>query len=336
MTRVSSVAVVLCASLLLGWGCGNGPHRAPESDGVVESSCGTPATSETAAVFAALEPHCAGCHQSGPRGYFRSLETFQASLVSSAEWIRPGDPEGSELIRLLEGRGTGRFAAMPIGERSYAELVVSGAASLPVEEIRRWISGLPAQTRDSRPSAEPPRIRRLGAIEIKRALYQQLGLDDHDFFDPTASVHFPRMVQSREYGLAAMEEVPAPFHDDPAELHQSLGGGSIFRETSEDLDTTPIFAMTLTHISQSWCRVAVQKSGNTALFPDGPPGPDVAEVKALIHQWSSHFHSVDVTDAEARSLVDTLYVPLRDGADHETALVGLCAYFIRHPSWMFY
>ena len=139
---------------------------------------GTPPSSVTEHVYRQLKPHCIGCHDSGVRGYFNSMNAFQSLLVSDPRLVAPGNPDGSELVRLLEGRGTGAFTQMPIGGPTYA----ADDTDIRMSEIRAWITALGAQARSIRPDPDAPVITRMSAAQMQRALYQQLGLVHGDFF----------------------------------------------------------------------------------------------------------------------------------------------------------
>ena len=304
-----------------------------------QAQCSTPTSSETVRIMQGLKPHCEGCHTQGARGYFASAEAFQSLLVSDVRMVKPGSPDDSELVRLLEGRGTGAFKQMPIGQKSYAQLVAEGTATLPVADVRAWVQGLAAQQRDSRPDPEAPRITRMSATQVQRALYQQLGLGHDDFFTSANEFGFP-MAESRGddfYPLQPPDALPMPRQAATAERYHSLGGGSVLNQVSHDRTASPTFVLTLTQVSQRWCRHALAKTGNTALFPTGTPRTaNPADVKATLRRWSLHFLGERFTDAQVDALYEDVFVPLATPTDTEPAYVGACSYFIRHPHWIFY
>ena len=93
---------------------------------------------------------------------------------------------------------------------------------------------------------------------------------------------------------------------------------------------TPTYVLTLEQVSQAWCRRALAKPGNTALFPSGTtPASDAASAKATIQRWSVHFHAQPMSAAD-------LFAPLLAETNATNAYVGLCSFFIRHPLWSFY
>lgn len=310
-------------------------------------TCATPASAETVRVFEGLAPSCVGCHASGERGFFASVAAFQSLVVADARYVTPGDGAGSELVKLLLGNGTGAFTQMPIGDASYAQLVDDGSAALTVDEVKAWIDGLSAQARSPDPDKDAPRVTRLSAVQVRRALYQQLGLSNDDFFI-TAAEFGIEMAESRgddRYPLLSPDDVPAPRQRITAERHLGLGGSTFIQQARADASTSPNFVNNLVQLSQAWCRMAVGKAGNTALFPDGAPpalsgnvDDDKGAVVGVLHRWSRSFHAVDLSDAEADDLYATLFVPLLADpeADAQSPWAGTCSYFIRHPRWLFF
>src|SRR5262245_15792806 len=85
-----------------------------------------PPSGATAKMFQGLKPFCAGCHTAGARGFFASVEVFDALIVRDPRLMTPGQPDTSELLRLLEGRGTGAFKKMPPDQAPYTTLVSMG------------------------------------------------------------------------------------------------------------------------------------------------------------------------------------------------------------------
>jgi hypothetical protein len=239
----------------------------------------------------------------------------------------------------LEGRGTGAFKQMPIGGKSYAQLVTDGTATLPMADIRAWIQGLGAQQRDARPDPEAPRISRMSATQAQRVLYQQLGLRHEDFFVPANEFGIP-MAESRGddfYPLQPPDALPMPRQGATSERYHGLGGGSVINQVTPDRTASPTFVLTLTQVSQRWCRRALAMPDNPVLFPQGTSrSANPADVKATLKRWSLHFLGERFTDAEVDELYTDVFVPLATPTDTEPAWVGVCSYFIRHPHWIFY
>ena len=182
-------------------------------------------------------------------------------------------------------------------------------------------------------------MRRLKAIEIERALYKTLGLDETDFFKEelshTNGIDTVIRRSDKLYPIRSPDALPASYYGEPQDRFLALGGFSIIRQTSEDTGYAPAALLTLNQVSQAWCRLAVSKVGNTTLFgaPGTPPGTE-AGVKALISRWSLHFLAERFDDAQVDAIHDELYQPLLLEADAEAAFTGVCSYFIRHPKWI--
>jgi hypothetical protein len=303
--------------------------------------CPTTASSETVAIYEGLRSSCQGCHQSGARGYFASVAAFQSLVVADPRFVTPGDPAASGFVALLEGNAAGSFAQMPPAGPTYAALVDGGAAGPSMAAVRAWISGLSAQARDPRPDVNAPRITRMSAVQLRRALYQQLGLDAADFYI-TAEEYGVAMAESRgddRYPLLSSDEVPAPRQRVTFERHQSLGGGAVTEQVAPDASASVNFAHTIVQVSQAWCRLALAKEGNTALFATTSEQADESadNVAATVHRWARHFHAVDLDASETERFIG-LFNTLRADPDGDlnSAWSGVCSAFIRHPRWVFY
>lgn len=300
-------------------------------------SCADPVSAETARVYQGLRPACEGCHSSGARGYFASAATFQQLLAADPRLVAPGKPEDSELVRLLEGQGTGAFRQMPIAGEPYAR----SSPPLPVEDVKAWIRGLSAQRRGASPAPDAPRVARMSAQQIQRALYQQLGLGYGDFFTTVQEYGVPvadaSLAADDRYPMHGPDMIPMPRNDPPAERFLGLGGGSALRQARADASTPPTFVHLITQLSQRWCRLALAKAGNRALFPGGAVlSTDAAAVKETILRWHLHFLGEPGTAAQAEALYGKVFAPLQQASGAEPAYVALCTYFIRHPQWLFY
>jgi hypothetical protein len=302
-----------------------------------QAECGQ-ASDETVRIMRGLAPSCEGCHVNGARAFFSSVGSFQNLIVADARMVIPGDPDNSEFIKLLEGRSAGAFTSMPIGTKSYADLVADGTATLTVEEVKQWIRNLATQARDARPDVAAPRITRVKAEQVQRALYQQLGLGYADFFTDAAEYGIA-MAQPRTdetYPFQPVDDYLPPRTTDPRDRFHGLGGGSVVTQARADLSPAPTFVLTLTQLSQRWCRLGFRKTGNVALFPTGTTqATDAANVKATIARWFLHFHGTRASAAQIDTMYSTVWTPLFT-TSAEAGWVGLCSAFIRHPDWIFY
>lgn len=335
--------VAACASLALG--CGDGSAATPDDGPPGAGPCSGPSPEERAqnqAVFDALVPTCAGCHITGARGYFASIQAFESLVVYEPRQVVPGNPDESELVRLLEGTGTRAFAQMPIAGAPYAELAASGKASMPMADIRKWIVDLETRKRDTLPSIEAPRVTRLSADDVLRSLYRQLGLSDEDFYVDATSFDILHKASKGDdnYPISSFDAFPAPYEGLPAERFASLGGGSAMMQVKADATVSPSFLGTITQVSQRWCAMALDKQGNTALLPDGASATTGSEdpdaVKKVIRAWFLHFHAVDASPAEVDEMYASVFLPLEAEKDARNGYVGTCSTFVRHPDWIFY
>jgi hypothetical protein len=299
----------------------------------------TPAESaQNQLIFDALQPSCGGCHMTGARGYFASLGSFESLLVYQPALVTPGNPDGSRLVQLLEGTAAGNYTQMPVAGDPYAKL----PGVMPMATIREWVTKLQAHTLDPRPAIGARRMTRIGAAEIVRALYQQLGLSDADFYLPAQSYSFPAKTNQDDhlYPVSSYDAIPAPYESQSPDRFASLGGGSAPLQLATDASLAPAFVGSLTQVSQRWCALALAKPTNAALRPGGvstaAASTDAASVRATLRAWFLHFHAVDATDADLDRVFSTVFVPLEKAADTTTAYVGTCSYFVRHPDWVFY
>jgi hypothetical protein len=329
------------ASALLGAACsGNAP-----AESTPDPQCSGPTVGEHAqnqAVFDALKPTCEGCHSTGARGYFASLSAFESLVVYEPKEVVPGKPDESQLILLLEGHGTRAFAQMPPSGPTFAEIAAMGKSKLSMTQIRDWVSKLRAHAPDRLPSIEARRIARIGAADVQRALYQQLGLTDDDFFLPASEYSIPHKTSQDDnnYPLTSADSLPAPYEGLPVERFASLGGGAPMVQMKADNTVSPSFVGTMTQVSQRWCGKALAKTPNAALVPASANlavgSTDPAQVKAVLRFWFLHFLAVDASPAEVDRVYEGVFLPLEAGKDVRTGYVGACSYFIRHPDWIFY
>lgn len=329
-----ALLLVACLSVL---GCDRALAPPPQAQVKRQPACGE-ASDETVRIMRALAPSCEGCHLTGVRAYWSSVSSFQNLVVANPALITPGDPEASEFVRLLDGRGRGAFRQMPIGTKSYADLVREGAATTSIDEVKAWVQGLTTQPRNSQPDPEVARVSRIKPEQVQHVLYQQLGLVEADFFSPAGEygiIMAEPVGGDDRYPFQPNDAIPAPRQQPSRDRFQALGGGSSFAQRRADLTVGPSFVLTLTQLSQRWCRFSLAKMGNVALFPAGTTrATDEANVKATLRRWFVHFHGRKPTDAAVDELYSTVWQPL--SSDSEAAWVGVCSAFIRHPDWIFY
>jgi hypothetical protein len=344
-TRLLQQSVLVAATALLTASCSGKSGPGTDTDAPGNEQCAGPTVGEHAqnkAVFDALEPTCEGCHSTGSRGYFASLQAFESLVVYDTKEVVPGKPDESQLILVLEGKGTRAFTQMPPSGPAFAEIAAKGGSTLSMVQIRDWVMKLQPRSLDKLPSIDARRISRLGAAEVQRALYQQLGLSDDDFFLPASSYNIPHKTSQNDdsYPLTSADSLPAPYEGLPVERYSSLGGGAPMIQMRPDNTVSPSFVGTMTQVSQRWCAMALAKSPNAALVPAGASiavgSAEPDKVKAILRSWFLHFHAVDASPAEIDGVYEGVFVPLEAGKDTQTAYIGACSYFIRHPDWIFY
>ncbi len=340
-TKLFRRSALVTAALLTASCSGGGS----DTGKAAEEQCAGPTMAEHArnqAVFDALAPTCEGCHSTGSRGYFASLQAFEALVVYEPKEVVPGKPDESQLILVLEGNGTRAFKQMPPSGPTFADLAVKGGSALSMAQIREWVTNLQARAQDKLPSIDARRVTRIGAADVQRALYQQLGLSDADFFVPAESYGIPHKTSpdDSKYPMASADSLPAPYENLQVDRFASLGGGSAMNQARTDATISPTFVGSLTQVSQRWCAMALAKPPNTALLPagtsttTGSTEPD--KVKSVLRFWFLHFHAVEATPSDVDQVYTGVFLPLEAGKDPLTGYVGACSYFIRHPDWTFY
>lgn len=301
---------------------------------------GVPTTGD---VFARLSPTCAGCHTVTQRPYFESLARFQALIVGDRNWIVPGEPQNSPLMRLLDGTGPKPMPPLPAGP--FTRLEQQGQTQISFAELEAWIRSLQPVTMP--PSLDAPRLRRKSAEQIIRALKDQLGLVDADLYrpymvtNPLPGTNPAIYAMSNEhYAARSPHSVPATASDDATieALYIALGGADPLQGVASNELITSSFALTITHLSQAWCRTAVTKPSNTAFFMRATPtetsATGTANIKANIRDLSFKMLGEPPTQAE----VDDLFAVFQayEARGLPTAWTGVCSALVRDPLWLLY
>jgi hypothetical protein len=350
--RSGARAVIAIASLAIAAaGCDGevggypaGPRRTglPIDRGPVDPGCPPPpgSDSRTEQVRVGLAPVCAGCHSESEKGYFASLTAFESLLVRDARLVRPGDPDASELVLLLEGRRTGAsLSQMPISGDAFAVMAERGETDITMAEIRDWIAQLETPDVDTRPLASAPTVQRISAMHIEFGLRELLGLTHEDFYAVAHSHGVPEAMGRSEDHFYVRSPDRAPSTWGTVSRYLALGGGAAMVSKQEERSVSTSFVQTLVPIAQAWCGMAVRKSGNTALFDVATPATgitDRATVREQIADWHLLFLATLPSDAEVDEIVETVFAPLESGADTTTAWIGTCSHFVRHPLFVFY
>jgi len=294
----------------------------------------------------ALAPQCASCHGTGTnQPFFASLRAFEDLLVYNPTYVDRDNPEEGLLLKLLQGRGTGTYTQMPLGEASFMTLAERGETEITMDEIRAWLSNLAPQTSRRGPDRSAPTTRRLKAEEIKRALLAQLGLDEERDFIARVSPRYAYSTVELKGPLPLYSEDRAPIlsrsrDKTAAERMANLGAPGWLSGRKRSNELTPSFLQTLVQVSQAWCALAVGKGEGGVLFrevsPDATSEMSADDIRRNLHYLYLRF----IGDRANENEIDALYgdVFLHYEAHHgsSTAWQAVCAALIRHPRWLSY
>ncbi|AKF03762.1 hypothetical protein [Sandaracinus amylolyticus] len=312
---------------------------------------GAPPTSDPTCESGGMDPRndvirrglartCEGCHSVGEHGYFASAVAFESLLVRNPRLVVPGDPDGSALVQLLEGRREGStFSQMPLSGDPFAVMAERGETDVSMEAIRSWIRDLTVPGVSTEPDVHAATVQRISATHVELGLRDLLGLTEDDFWTVHPSANGSIRVIAR-----STDTYPVRSPDRVAGLEglnrfEALGGGSAIAQRSEDRTPSTTFVQTLVPLSQAWCALAVQKVGNTALFTVATPATgsaDDASLRAQIADWHLLFLAEPARDEDVDTIVNDVFVPLEAENDAQTAWIGTCAYFVRHPLFVLY
>ncbi|MFY0568214.1 hypothetical protein ACN28E_30885 [Archangium lansingense] len=305
-----------------------------------------PPTGRNDEIRLALAPACEGCHITGNKPFFASLTAFENGLVYDERYVKPGDPENSMLIQMLEGNAPGSYPQMPPGQ-SYGELIANGHVTLTIEQVKAWIRDLPPPpARLESPDPEEFNVRRLTAEEMVVTLMDQLGLTLEDFVS-TSDPNWRNKAYVVNGGKLFVwpgdwaPGISGEYVSDSrsVERFDALGGGNSLLYRKRDVGFGPSAGQTLVQMSQAWCVRAVDKKSNTAvlryvtLADTSSKNPDAVQknLRALYLRMLGQPPS----DAEAKELYEQVYMPL-EAQSTRLAWIGVCAALIRHPLWITY
>lgn len=283
----------------------------------------------TAFVFEALKPSCEGCHVFTSRPFFASLTAFESVIVGDPRWVVPGAPERSGLLVLLEGTTN---PMPPPPSPAFARLAEQGQTRIDMAQLAAWIQSLAPPERAAAP---PPLIRRKTAEQVARTLMDQLGLVESDFYDASQNL---RVGDS--YPLRSPDATP---YVDPFEqggtLFTALGGPHRLEGKWRNDTITPSSMQALTHVSQAWCRLALEKPGNrrvlrVATLTDRSTTPAGAmAIRANIAALWFAMIGEPAPAAEVNDLFSTVFQPY-EARSTTTAWTAVCAAIVRDPLWM--
>jgi hypothetical protein len=294
----------------------------------------------------AMMPQCSACHTTDTNlPFFATLRAFEEILVYNPAYVNPADIDGSLFVELLEGRGTGTFAQMPLGSDAFAVIADRGETDITMAEIRDWLANLPPPRGQEGPDVEAPTTRRIKAEVVKQALLDHLGLDEerdfvgsrnHDYLSETIRLKGPLPLYSED----AAPRLQRNADHTSKERMAHLGAPGWLNRRSRSNELTPGFLQTLVQVSQAWCQLAVDDGENTALFRE--VGRDVASaddadgVRRNLQYLFLRFIGDVATDAEVNTLYNDVFLHYEAQSGPRTGWRAVCAALIRHPRWLSY
>lgn len=295
-------------------------------------------------MYAALEPTCGTCHRVGKTPYFASGASFYNLLVRDPTWVTPGDPGASRLVAILEGTAPEPYPQMPLGVRSFAQLAADGETEVGVDEVRAFITALDGCDAQAPPPSPRPVVQRKSARQIHNTLKLHLGLVDDDIVrrDSGGSGNedrFPIWSPDTVERLTSNVNID-PFNIGAARRWYALGGESYLKGSRANDVLSPTFGQTMVQVSQAWCRVAVEKPDNAALFRHVTQGQldaaTPAQIKDNISYLMLRFWGHVATPEEVDATHDAVYATYAASQGAATAWVATCAALIRDPMWLSY
>jgi hypothetical protein len=292
----------------------------------------------TAQVFESMKPKCAGCHTTGARPMFASLSAFESLIVRDVRMVKPGDPNQSELIKLLRGTSTGSFTRMPIAGPTWSELFAANQVTLSLVQIENWVTQLTLANNTAKSNSLLTGNTRLSAQQLTNALYSSLGLAPADICTSgsvTCQEDLLPIVNPDDWPRTDVWSNSTQRYD----RHGVLGGGSLTENFTPGSSVATTFALNFQQVAQTWCRVAILKNTNAVLIPQPLTLASAAQAtnaKSLISFWFKHFHSRVASAPEVDEVFDEVFVKRSQtaGSDTTSAWVSTCSFFVRHPDFI--
>jgi hypothetical protein len=298
-----------------------------------------PNCDQTAQIYERLRPDCVACHDAGTnQPFFSSQASFRALLAGNPLYVVPGNPDDSELIKLLQGTGTRTFAQMPTAGEPWAQM---STKTLSLDDVRAWITTLQVQPRNSAPDAEAPTTRRLRVEEIVATLHDGLGLVPGDWLE-TYSTNYVSVTAVLQGDLPVYSPDQAPGLHYGAQLldaggrWRALGGPQWLDGAARTRELTPSTVQALAQLAHGWCRMAVRKQNNAVFFGTTSTAVDTvatnaAGIKTTVAALQLRLLGVRDDDAALDALVAEVMTP---AVDAEAAWVGVCAATVLDPRFL--
>ena len=321
-----------------GDGTGDSPSGNGSGTGGTSTGAGlvTPGSNED--IRARLEPTCGGCHAAGSnKPIFASAKSFADLLAYNPTYVTPHHPEESELIALLDGRGTQRFKQMPLTGDPFDARSARGETKITTQQVKDWISNLAPRNRviaGRDPSAVT--VRRMTAEQVTDNLYDQLGIREVPDFGANRNWNGgDRLPVRSDDGYDNYDYHSFAY---AAEHFGALGGPAWLARVPRSNELSPSFFQALTQVSQAWCRLSITKTGTPLLkyatLGDKSPSGNAAIQKNIAYLYKRMLGQVP-TAADAGALFDGVYLKY-EPKDTATAWVAVCSSLIRHPLWLSY
>jgi hypothetical protein len=291
-------------------------------------------------VYTRLKPTCAGCHTIDQRPFFADLASFENLVVYDPRYVRPGDPDGSVLVGLLEG-SIGRQMP-PLPSDSFKVLDSKGLTQISLQEIKDWIRALPTSP-DAGAAFEPVQVRRKTAEQIRVTLYAQLGLSEADFFTTSSTAGIPYRLDANAGDAYAVRSSDATPYADPFDqggsLYSAMGGAYWLEGKLQNDAITPNMLQALVPISQAWCRAAFEKPSNTAVLAKATLADTSTTGAAAIKANIAYLYLRMLGEPAPQAEVDDLFANVFQPYESKGTKVGwtaVCAALVRDPMWVLY
>lgn len=298
-----------------------------------------PACDQTAQIYERLRPDCVACHDTGAnQPFFSSQTAFRSLLAGNPLYVVPGNPDGSELLRLMQGTGTGAFRQMPTAGPPWAEM---SSRTLSLDDIRAWITTLQVQPRSTAPDPDASTTRRLRAEEIVATMQDALGLDESDWVQGYSSNFIsPTALLRGDLPVYSPDRAPVIHYAnqklDANARWRALGGPQWLDGAARSRDLTPSTVQALSQMAHAWCRMAIRKPNNAVFFGGtSAPGDTVATnatgIKSTVAALQLRLLGTRDDDATLDAILNELMVP---AVDAEAAWVGVCAATVLDPRFL--
>jgi hypothetical protein len=332
MMRMRTLVLPLLASAMLG--CYS-EGDTPKPGAVTATGVTAEARAANEAFKTKLAKNCAGCHDTGAnKPFFQNISSFENLFVYNPAYITPGKPDESELVRLLQNKGTLTYKQMPPGGDAFATLAEKGQTDIDMAGVRAFVAALqPRQIRAPRVDPNALTVQTMDAHRIQQALFSQLGVSpetdnlgellirDPDGADPARTVE--------QYSKS---NLTYPIQEG---RFTGLGGGNYLQSAKGTRELTPSRFLHLNQVAQNWCRLSVRKTGTPLLkyaSLTDKSADKSADIKKNIGYLMTRMLGIFPSDAQVDALYTGVFLTY-EKTNAETAWTATCAALVRHPLW---